>query len=187
MACLNDLGMIVDLSHCGHLSRLEIAEVADFPACTHSNAFSVYPNDRNTKDEAVEVIASKGGVVAVCCLTKSVAADAPSLDHMLDHMEHYIRVAGVEHCGFGFDLVEAFRERYWRGGVDMGQWRWRILRPDLQGSMEDVINETQPRGMETISNFPNATQGLLDRGYSQDVVSRLIGGNWFRLFKQANG
>ena len=185
--CLNGLDMIVDVSHCGHLSRREIAEAAKHPVSTHSNAYAIYANDRNTQDETARLIAEKGGVMGVCCLTKSVAANDQSLAQIIDHLEHYIGLVGADHAGFGFDLVEAFRERYWQERVDMGQWRWRVLRPELQGSMEDVIYFTQPRGIESIRNFPNATQMLFDRGHTQEDVAKLIGGNWFRKFKEANG
>ena len=190
---VNELGMLVDLSHVGHRSRLEVAQAADHPVCTHSNSYSVYPNDRNTKDETAAVIAAKGGVVGVCCLTNTVAAENPTLDDMLDHVDYYAGTLGIDHVGFGFDLVEAFREQHWeqhrlgRAADTVAPWRWRVLRPDLQGSMDDVINDPQPYGIETIANFGNVTQGLLDRGYSAESVEALIGGNWFRAFSRACG
>ena len=185
--CLNDMTMLVDLSHVGHQSRLEIAQRAKNPICTHSNAYSVHANDRNTKDETARIIATKGGVMGVTALTHSVAASQQSLEHMLDHAEHYIRDLGDTHVGVGFDFVEAYRERHFSGEASHSPPKWRVLRPDIFGTVEDFFSETYPRGMESIRLFPNFTQGLFDRGYSKEQVAGFIGGNWFRNFEAVVG
>jgi membrane dipeptidase len=185
--CLNDLGMLVDLSHVGHQSRLEIAEKASHPVCTHSNSYFVNPNDRNTKDETASIISSKGGVMGVCALPKSVAPDNPKLDHMLDHVDHYSTNFGHQNVGIGLDFVEAYKENYWAGQKDHKPPKWRVLRPDIFGSMEDFFYKPYPLGIESISLLPNLTQGLFDRGYNNEQVAGIIGGNWFRKFKEVAG
>ena len=185
--CVNGLGMLLDLSHVGHQSRLEAAELATHPVCTHSNSYSINANDRNTKDETAAIVARKGGVMGVCGLPKTVAPEDPTLDHMLDHADHYITTLGHENVGVGFDFVEAYKEDYWAGNKDHKPPKWRILRPDIFGTMEDFFNKTYPRGLESISLFPNMTQGLFDRGYDRDQVAGIIGGNWFRKFKEVVG
>ncbi len=185
--CLNGLTMLVDLSHVGHQSRYEIAQLANHPVCTHSNAYAVHANDRNTKDETAKLVADKGGVMGVCALTHSVAGTAPSIEHLLDHAEHYIETIGIDHVGVGFDFVEAYRERFFSGEAKHEPPKWRTLRPDIFGTVEDFFDETYPIGIESIRLFPNFTQGLFDRGYTEEQVAAVIGGNWFRNFKEVVG
>lgn len=185
--CLNEMTMLVDLSHVGHQSRLEIAELAHHPICTHSNSYTVHANDRNTKDETARVIKDKGGVMGVTALTHSVAAQDQSIDHMLDHAEHYVNTLGAEHVGVGFDFVEAYRERHFSGEASHKPPKWRVLRPDIFGTVEEFFSETYPSGLESIRLFPNFTQGLFDRGYSETQVAGLLGGNWFRNFEAVVG
>ncbi len=187
IACLNEIDMIVDLSHVGHRSRLEIAELADHPVCTHSNAYSVCANDRNTRDETARIIADKGGVLGVCCLPTSVAASEPTLEHVLDHLDHYVKRLGPEHVGVGFDFVEAYKERHFSGESKHTPPKWRLLRPDIFGTVDDFFNETYPRGIESIRLFPNFTQGLFDRQYSETQAAAFIGGNWLRHFESVVG
>ncbi len=185
--CVNELGMLLDLSHVGHRSQLEAAELALHPVCTHSNAYAVVANDRNTKDEVAAIIAAKGGMMGICALPTTVAPHNPTLDRMLDHADHYAATIGPENVGIGCDFVEAYREDYWAGKKDHKPPKWRVLRPDIFGSMEDFFNKTYPRGLESIGLFANLTQGLFDRGYDEEQVAGIIGGNWLRKFKEAVG
>ncbi|MBM3572823.1 MAG: peptidase M19, partial [Alphaproteobacteria bacterium] len=107
---VNGLPMILDLSHCGHRTRAEATERARHPVCTHSNAYAVNPNDRNTKDETIKAIAKKGGTVGVCGLVKSVWPKGATIQHMLDHCDHFVKVAGPRHVGIGLDFTEGYQE-----------------------------------------------------------------------------
>ncbi len=185
--CINGLPMLLDLSHVGHQSRLEAAELATHPVCTHSNSYTINANDRNTKDETIRIIAEKGGTVGVCGLPTTVAPQTPSIEHMLQHADHYISVAGEAHVGLGLDFTEAYREAYWAGNKSHKPPKWRVLRPDIFGTVEDFFDHTYPRGFETIRLFPNFTQGLLDRGHSRETAAGILGGNWYRTFKNAVG
>jgi membrane dipeptidase len=180
--CVNSLDMILDLSHCGHRTRWEAANRARAPMCTHSNAYGLNANDRNTKDETAKLIAEKGGVLGVCGLPRTVKAENPSLDDMLDHADYYVKLVGVEHVGLGLDFTEAYQDS---NIVLPDSRRWRTLRPDIFGSVDDFMKLKYP--LESIRLLPNFTQGLLDRGYSREQVASIMGGNWFRAFKDFVG
>lgn len=184
----NELGIIIDMSHCGHRSRLDIAGLARFPVCTHSNAYAVNPNDRNTRDEVVRLVAQKGGVMGICGLVKSVWPEHATLDHMLDHLDHYVKLVGYEHVGLGLDFTEAYQEAYRAGSRDLTVVpKWRRLRPDIFGTTEEFFTLSYPAGLESISLLPRFTQGMKDRGYDATAIAAILGGNWFRHFKVANG
>jgi membrane dipeptidase len=181
---VNGLPLILDLSHSGHTARAEATELARAPVCTHSNAYAVNPNDRNTKDETAKALAAKGGMVGICGLPRSVHNDNPTIGHMLDHCDHYRKLIGAEHIGIGLDFTEAYQAS---GNVLPESRRWRTYRPDIFGTVDDFLTQTYPKGLQTILELPNFTQGLIDRGYTESEVAGILGGNWLRHFKRFVG
>ncbi|MEO3429288.1 membrane dipeptidase [Pelagibius sp. CAU 1746] len=177
---VNRLPLILDLSHCGHATRAEATELSRAPVCTHSNAYSINANDRNTKDETAKAIAAKGGVIGICGLPKSVRAKDPEIDHMLDHCDYYRDLIGCDHIGLGLDFTEAYRAD---GHIMPASRRWRTYRPDIFGTVDEFLTQTYPKGLSTILELPNFTQGLIDRGYSEQQVAAILGGNWLRNFR----
>ena len=181
---VNDLPMLLDVSHAGHRARAEVAERADHPVCTHSNAYAVHANDRNTKDETAMTIAAKGGVIGVCGLPKSVAEADPTIEHMLGHCDHYVKLLGVAHVGLGLDFTEAYQES---GTVLDASKIWRVRRPDIFGTLDEFLTQSYPRGLHSIRLVANFTQGLVDRGHDEAAVRGILGGNWLRLFRAVVG
>ena len=187
----NQLGMILDLAHCGHRTRYEAAKLAKHPLCTHSNAYSVNANDRNTKDETIKAIAAKGGVIGICGLVPSVWPKDATIDHMLDHLDHMVRLVRPQHLGLGLDFVEGYQEDFRAGKVAVSEHdkppKWRTLRPDIFGTADDFYNVPYPKGLDQVRLLPNFTQSLMDRQYSRDQIAAIMGGNWLRHFEQAAG
>lgn len=182
-AC-NDLGLILDLSHVGHRSREEAAARARFPVCTHSNAYTVNRNDRNTTDETARAIRAKGGVMGICGLPKTVHPTHATLNEMLDHADHWVNTVDAEHVGIGLDFVEAYKA----SNVIMPASRlWRTRRPDIFGTVEEFHKQDYPLGLTGIKELPNLTQGLFDRGYDERQVANILGGNWLRHFTEVYG
>jgi membrane dipeptidase len=184
---VNDLPMLLDLSHTGHRSRLEAAELARNPVCTHSNAYSVTRNDRNTKDEAARIISSKGGVMGVCGLVRSVAEENATIEHMLDHADHWVRTVGVESTGIGLDFTEGYQEAFKAGTLRATKLRWRTLRPDIFGTNDEFYTLQYPKGLQSIRLLPNFTHGLFERGYTPDHIREIMGNAWLRNFEHAVG
>jgi membrane dipeptidase len=185
---MNDVDMILDLSHAGHRTRAEATELAKWPVCTHSNAYSVLANDRNTKDETIKAIVAKGGMVGLCGLPRSVSPDGrPTLKQMVEHARHIVGLVGHEKLGLGFDFVEGWVEATKAGRMSHKPPKWRVLRPDIFGGVEDFFNDTYPIGMHSIRLLPNLTQAFLDEGWSREQVQAVLGGNWLRHFKAACG
>ena len=180
ISAVNELPLILDLSHCGHQTRAEAVELARIPVCTHSNSYTINPNDRNTRDETVQAIIGKGGVVGICGLPKSVKSKDPILADMLDHCDYYNKLVGPQHIGIGLDFTEAYQESK---KILPESRRWRTLRPDIFGTVKEFNTQKYPSGLESIRLLPNMTQGLFGRGYTEEQVADILGGNWFRHFQ----
>ncbi len=184
IAAVNELPMLLDVSHSGHQTSLEAAELARRPCVTHANAYVVVANDRNKKDEVLKIVAAKRGVIGLCGLPRAVHHPDPTLAHMLDHLDHLVKTMGAEHVGLGLDYVEGYKD----AGVVLPQSRRnRTLRPDIFGSVDDFLNQSYPRGLEDIRQAPNLTQGMLDRGYSEQAIRQVLGESWLNAIEMHIG
>lgn len=81
------------------------------------------------------------------------AIPRPPFERILDHIDHAVKVAGIDHVGIGSDL--------------------------------DVI--PAPEGMNDASDFPKITRGLLERGYREEDIRQILGGNFLRVLRQVTG
>ena len=180
----NELDLILDLSHAGHRARAEGAARARHPVCTHSNAYAVSANDRNTHDETAQLIREKEGIMGLCGLPRSVKPVDPTLNDMLDHAEHWIRIMDIDHVGIGLDFTEAYQES---GSLLPASLRWRTLRPDIFGTPDEFLTQRYSKGLSTILELANLTQGMFDRGYTPEQTAAVLGGNWLRHFTSVYG
>jgi membrane dipeptidase len=180
----NGLKLMLDLSHVGHRSRAEAVKLSHAPVCTHSNSYSVNANDRNTRDDTAQAVAEKGGVLGVCGLPKTVWPQNATLDRLIDHVDYYVKLLGVDHVGFGCDFVAAYKAA--REILPVSR-RWRTLRPDIFGTVDEFVTQSYPDGLSEIGELPNFTQKLFDRGYAEDQIAAILGGNWLRCFGEKVG
>ena len=192
---MNELGVIVDVSHNGERTFWDVIELSSKPIiASHSSAYALCPHRRNLKDDQLKAIARNGGVVhvnfyagfidsnyeenasqfrmqeraKVDSLIKTgmqpdyarinVAREhadeylkiRPSISLLLDHIDHIVKVAGIDHVGLGSDF--------------------------------DGI-EAPPRELNGVEDFPKITEGLLQRGYSEKDIRKILGGNFIRVLK----
>jgi membrane dipeptidase len=180
---VNGLPMLLDLSHCGHRTRAEAASLARAPVCTHSNAYGLNANDRNTKDETARAIAAKGGMIGVVALPRTVKPENATLDDLVDHVDYWKRLIGADKVGFGIDSVEGFSENN-DAPPPPEVVRWRTRRPDIFGPLSVFGKERYPLGGRTA---PALTEALLRRGHSADEVRGIVGGNWLRCIENFCG
>lgn len=184
IAAVNELPLMLDVSHAGHQTSLDAVQLARAPVVTHANVYAVTPNDRNKKDEVLRVVAEKGGVVGLNALPCTVAPENPGLAHMLQHVDYITRTFGMNCMGLGLDYVEGFKRE---GKVLPQSVRNRTLRPDIFGSVDDFLNQSYAKGLEKIEKLPNLTAGLWDRGYTESQIRGILGENWLRAFEHFVG
>ena len=152
---LNRLGMIVDVAHLAPAGVRDVLEVSQAPVvASHANARALCDVSRNLTDEQLEGIAATGGVVGVVYYPGFITAgqEPATLDMLLDHVDHIVRVAGIDHVGLGSDF--------------------------------DGFGGPPPVGLEDTSCVPHITERLLERGYDETGVRRILGGNWLRVIGQ---
>ena len=101
----NDLGMIVDVSHCGHLTTMDACRHSKKPVnANHTAARSVYVHARGKSNEALRAIADTGGVIGVVAVPFFLSrADSPTIEHMFDHVDYIAGLVGWQHVAIGTD------------------------------------------------------------------------------------
>lgn len=155
--------------------------------CSHSNARALMDNPRNISDRLIEAIAGTGGVIGLTAFSdfhvrsrkdeKVQRTPQASLDKHLDQYDHLKKLVGVEHIGLGPDFMTG-RVDLDAMGMDRERWPADVY-SDLPWHMV--------KGFETIIELPKVTQGLLDRGWSEAEVRKVLGENWLRVYEQVWG
>lgn len=182
---MNAMSLLVDLSHCGDATTLDgIAQSKKPVAITHSACRAVFEHPRNKTDATLRALADRGGVVGIFQINPYLGArERNTLDDFLAHIDHAVKVAGVEHVGIGSDrehrripdtpeakqklIDELSRLR----PVNAASFRWPFF----------ILELNHPRRMETIAD------GLAKRGYKGDAIDKILGRNFYRLFQDTLG
>ena len=104
---MNALGMAVDISHCADKTTLDAIEASQKPVLiTHANCRALMKTSPRCKsDAAIRKMAAKGGVMEITMVRFFVgAADMVTIEDVLDHIDHVVHLAGVEHVSIGTDV-----------------------------------------------------------------------------------
>ena len=103
---MNRLGIMVDLSHAAEKSFYDALELSAHPiVCSHSSCRTLCDHPRNLTDEQMRALAQKGGVMQVTLYSGFLVRDGEAtIDDALRHLEHAIRVMGIDHVGLGTDF-----------------------------------------------------------------------------------
>ncbi len=192
---MNQLGMLVDLSHVGVQTFWDAINTTTKPVLvSHSNCHAICPVPRNLTDEQIKAIGKNGGVIhlnfysgfvdssfkqketaflqahtreldslkqtgmqqeyAMSILTNKYADEVysirPTLDQLLNHLDHIVRLIGVDHVGMGSDF--------------------------------DGITSA-PKELNDVTDYPLITKALLERGYTKKDIEKILGKNFLRILK----
>lgn len=103
---MNDLGIMVDLSHGGEKSFYDALDISRVPiVCSHSNCKALCDVPRNLTDDQLRALAAKGGVAHTTLYSGFLRKDGEaSVLDAVDHLEHAIRIMGIDHVGIGTDF-----------------------------------------------------------------------------------
>jgi membrane dipeptidase len=173
LAELERLGILLDVSHLAAPALDHALELATRTlVASHSSARALCEHHRNLSDEHLRAIAATGGVIGINVLPVFVDAERPTLDRVIDHVEHVAEVAGVDHVGLGPDFLK--------------QWMDEVYpQYDTFVQLDGVDLKAAVPGLGHTTDLPNVTAKLLERGWSEEHVRKVLGENWLRVFRDA--
>lgn len=182
---MNEVGVMVDLSHCGRQTTLDGIAFSNKPvAMTHTICNALREHPRAKTDEAIKACADKGGVIGICALGYFVGPDPggeTTIEHYADHIEHAVSVAGHQHVGLSTDFPPqgispwATRESWYEPRLE-----W--FKPSYEVRWPPWIPE-----LDSTNRFRNLVPVLEKRGWSEGDLERLLGQNWLQLFQETIG
>ncbi len=179
---LNHLGVVIDLSHVGVNTTLEAIELSQRPVViSHSGVRALRDTVRNKTDEEIVALAANGGVIGIPpksgFLTPEGLDEGTTIDDYLDHIEYVIDLVGIDHVGIGTDVgderkytrerMAAFHEKY----------------PEVAIIGDSLLTDRMhTQGLQSPGSLYNITVGLKGRGYADEHVGKIMGGNFLRVF-----
>jgi membrane dipeptidase len=180
IAEMNRVGVIVDVAHCGWRTSLEAATASGKPmVASHTVAGALNSHIRSKPDEVIRAIADTGGYVGICCVPAFLGGKG-DITTMLDHIDYVVKRFGAERAAIGTDVAYVSR----RAGAENSKVPKR-------GPSRDSFDYFWPpdafagypsrhRSMAW-TNWPMFTVGLVQRGYSDADIRKIIGGNVLRV------
>ena len=176
----NRLGILIDCSHVGYKTTMDAIDASTKPiAFTHAGPRAMCDHPRNKTDEQLKALVTKGGVVGVNAFPWFLAAGSQAtLSDFLDTVNYMVKLIGIDHVGIGCDFIEG-QSREWFRWLFTGRNTDKV--PDYQIDWPVIY----PKGLQGAADFPNLTRALLQRGYSETDVKKIMGENFLRLFREA--
>ena len=150
---MNKVGMLIDISHASEGTFWDAIKYSKDPIfASHSSVKALCDHDRNLTDEQLRALAKNGGVIHICIYGGYLNKDAKaaSIEDVVAHIDHAVKVAGIDHVGIGSDFDGG-------GGV---------------------------LGCNGDNDMINITVKLLEKGYSEEDIRKIWGGNFFRVLDQ---
>lgn len=165
------LGIMIDLAHINPAGFEDAFAHTTKPLIvSHSNARRYHDLERNISDEQIRMIGERRGVIGINAVLVSPRQEEATIDRYVDHIEHVVSLIGIDCVGIGFDFFE-FLYRQWPEPAKQELAR-KFTKPHF---IPDLTNHSHAR---------NLTGKLIERGFSDEQIAKILFGNWRRIFAE---
>lgn len=195
---MNELGMMIDIAHLGENSFWDVINLSSQPIfSSHSNAYSINPHFRNITDEQIKAIAKSGGVVQVNFYDEFLDKDAKR-NRTKNAYQLYKKELDALNDKYGDDLEKYnierdkfLREKNLTGGTTIDKviehidYIKNLVGADYVGLGSDFDGGISPPAeLYDASCYPMITKKLVELGYTDEEIKKVLGLNMLRVFKQ---
>jgi membrane dipeptidase len=165
------LGVVLDLAHINPAGFEEIFARTTRPLIvSHTNARRYHDIERNVSDDQIKMIGERRGVIGINAVLVSPRQAEATLDRYVDHIEHVVGLIGIEGVGIGFDFFEFLYRQFTE--LEKQEMASKLTVPYF---IPDLTNHSHAR---------NLTRKLIERGFSDYHIGRILFGNWMRIFSE---
>jgi membrane dipeptidase len=189
LAEMNKLGVLIDLSHCCEMTTLDAIRHSKRPvAVTHAGCRALFDNQRNKSDAVIRALAERGGYFGVYNMTLWMTeAQTSSVETIVDHIDHAVKVGGMDLVGFGSDhpiFGESGTKSFWV--TDMAGWAAdnTALGRKVGGPPKGHVFATDLNGADRMQRIAGE---LRRRRYREGDIEKVLGRNFVRMFGAACG
>jgi membrane dipeptidase len=180
LAEMNRQGVLIDVAHSGWRTSLEAARASAKPVvASHTAAAGLNRHIRGKPDDVLRALAESGGYASVCCIPQFLGARG-DIAAFLDHIDYMVKLVGADHIAIGTDIAYTSRqdaaERKRVPARRRSRARFASLWP-----RETFTATAAARESLAWTNWPLFTVGLVQRGYRDEDIQKIIGGNVMRV------
>jgi membrane dipeptidase len=178
---MNQLGLAIDVSHSSDLTGIQACAASDRPVfMTHAGARAIWDIPRLKSDEALRAIADTGGVIGISAAphtTISHAHPRHSILSVMDHFKYCVDLVGIDHVAFGPDTL-------YGDHVGLHTTFAALLNKDTDASGPAYEQVPYVDGLENpTENFHNIAAWLVQDGFSDQEIIKVLGGNIVRALE----
>lgn len=185
---MNKAGVICDVAHSGWQTCMDVAGASAKPVVSsHSACCALHRHIRGKPDAVIRAIADTGGYNGICCIPDFLGGSR-DISALLDHVDYIVKKFGADHVAIGTDRgyhvvsrMAAEREKL-KSFSRKYHPSWESLWPE--GSLHDNWDEKIKQSFAW-TNWPLFTVGLVQRGYTDETIRKIIGGNAMRVIREA--
>lgn len=190
---MNKIGMLIDASHCGYKTTLDAVEVSKDPiAETHITCRANYDHPRGKSDEELKSVADKDGYVGITTVPRFLGGKG-TIKEWLDHIDYAVDLIGVDHVGIGTDREHGLKpqntyEKFHssKSVTDLTGQKWWVGFWPIEKALPRKWSARSHSSLRW-ENWPYYTAGLVTRGYSDQEIKKIIGGNFLRILERVVG
>jgi membrane dipeptidase len=177
---MNRVGVIVDVAHCGQRTSFEAAKVSSRPVvASHSSCADLHMHIRGKTNEVIEAIAESGGYIGMCCLP-FILKGSEDIRALIEHIDYAVKRYGADHVAIGTD-----RGHTAEANLTMELKPYSKGRPDFRALWPEGSPGPKTDISMSWTNWPLFTVGLVQKGYSDEDIKKIIGGNVLRVASEA--
>jgi len=192
---MNELGMLVDLSHVGEQTFWDAIHTVNRPViCSHSSVYTICPVFRNLKDDQIRAVGANGGVIQVNFYSGFLDSNyLPRMTRFL--LRHKPEMDSMTTAKMpAYAINETLSKKYPQEAdslraplsllIDHIDYIVRMIGPDHVGLGSDFDGiESPPQQLDDVTTYPLITRELLKRGYKPADIEKILGGNFIRVLK----
>lgn len=189
IAALNEKRILIDIAHVGEQSSLETVALSTAPVlASHTSCLALCPHPRNKSDRVMKAIADRGGLICLFNMSGWMSrAPEPSMEIYLSHLKHALNTVGEDHVGFGTDGDPSAMS------PEMLEWEIDFSQKSFDNDVADFpqlnwpIRHIRIPELDSPKRLFNLIRAMDRAGYPERIIEKVIGGNYFRLFKEVVG
>ena len=168
-AC-EELRILIDLAHLNPAGLDDVLERTHGPlVISHTNPRRFYDAERNSSDAQMQAVAERGGVVGISSVLLSPSAEGATAASFADQVLYVAELIGIDHVGLGFDFCDFIS---------------RAMPPEQKAAFErDLATVHLPRDLLHHGDAPTVTRLLIERGFGEDDIAKVLRENWLRVLR----
>ena len=181
---LNELGMAIDVSHCGDKTSMDVIEASTDPIfISHAGARGVWNSQRMKPDDIIIACAEKGGMIGIEAAPHTTFSDSSpnhDIDSFFDHFRYCVDLVGIDHVGFGPDTMYGDHS-----GLHDVLSKGLSMAAFIKKGETSLPHVDYVRGLENPTECShNIVRYLVKEGYSDEEIGKVIGGNALRILRE---